>query len=220
VFLIPAIAIHFFGLPGQGETLALYAFISLVTMAMSGLACLGWTAAFSVHMLAIVQDTSAGNNLIEDWPDEDWGSWIGESLYVFNGILLSLIPVAILLQTCPPARPWAVYLFTSTFWLTFPVALLSMLEVGSVMTPVSGGVWASFVRAPGAWAWFYLRTAGIVIVGASMYAAFYRYLLGPWSLPVLAPMLTTFSMVYFRWLGILGRSVREVIEARMEEDEG
>lgn len=50
----------------------------------------------------------------------------------------------------------------------------------------------------------------------AMYIAFWRHLLGPMSLPLLAPAATTFSMVYFRWLGILGISVREVIEERNE----
>jgi hypothetical protein len=51
----------------------------------------------------------------------------------------------------------------------------------------------------------------------AMYLALWRHLVGPLALSLLAPVATTFAMVYFRWLGILGASVREVVEERDEK---
>ncbi len=217
VFLLPAFALMLLGMPVADETAAVTWFGGCVLLGGAVLVSLGWLALFSVNLLAIVEDTSAGNHVVENWPDGDWGASIGESFYALNACLASLIPIAILLQTCPPARALAVHLFAVGFWLAFPVALLSMLETGSAMTPVSAGVWLSLARRPLAWLWFYFRSAGLLLVAVAMYLALWRHLVGPLALSLLAPVATTFAMVYFRWLGILGVSVREVVEERDEK---
>jgi len=132
--------------------------------------------------------------------------------------MVSFIPVSILLQSYPPARPFAMYLYWSGLWLTLPVTLLSMLETGSVFAPISGNVTTSLFRQPGAWAWFYLRSFGLIALGLAMYIAFWRHICGAIALPLLAPMATSLAMIYFRWLGILGMSVRETIEEAEDED--
>ena len=80
-----------------------------------------------------------------------------------------------------------------------------MLEVGSVFVPVSGNIVSSLFRRPGAWAWFYFRSFGLIALGLAMYIAFWRHICGPIALPLLAPMSTSLAMVYARWLGILGQ---------------
>jgi hypothetical protein len=220
-FLVPALSVKLFGIENAGDSTAAVWFAAIMSFAIAGLACLVWAAPFAVNLLAILQDTSAGNHVVENWPEGDWTEWIGESFYAINSCLVSFIPVSILLQTYPPARPFAMYLYLLGVWLTFPPTILSMLETGSILTPVSAGVGASLFRRPLAWAWFYLRSFGILAVGLAMYIAFWRLFVGPFAMPVLAPVATTFAMVYFRWLGILGVSVREVIEeaAEAKEDE-
>jgi hypothetical protein len=112
------------------------------------------------------------------------------------------------------------YLYMLGFWLTLPVVLLSMLETGSVLMPISGPVMSSLFRRLGAWLWFYFRSFGLLAVGLAMYLAFWRHLCGPITMPLLVPMATALAMVYARWLGILGVSVRELIEEAAETAEG
>jgi DNA-directed RNA polymerase subunit RPC12/RpoP len=224
VFAIAAVALLLFKTPESGEMTAVTSLAAFVVLAVAGLACLAWGALFSVNLLAIVQDTSAGNHIIRNWPEGSWSEQIGESFYVFNSCLVSAIPISILLQTCPPARPLAIYLYMAGFWLTLPVVLLSMLAAGSVLTPVSGQVMSSLLHRPGAWAWFYFRSFGLLALGLAMYIAFWRHIcglfgLGPMAMPLLVPMATALAMVYARWLGILGMSVREMMEEEEDDEE-
>ena len=221
VFALLAGSFMIFGLPGQWDPTVLAWAASLMSLGVASIACLAWAAMFSVNLLAIIEDTSAGNHVIQNWPEGDWLDQIGGAFYFLNAWMVSFVPVTVLLQTVPATRPVAIYLYTAGMWLTFPVALLSMLEAGSVFVPFTGKVMASSFRCFGAWFWFYLRSFGLIAVGLAMYLAFWRHVFGifgwaPVSLPVLAPMAATLAMVYARWLGILGRSVREVIE---EDDE-
>jgi DNA-directed RNA polymerase subunit RPC12/RpoP len=214
-FTMLAVAFLLFGTPSLWGSEEIAWFLACGSFAIAGLICLAWAGLFSLSLVAIVQDTAAGNRVVQNWPESDWLEQIGESLYVFNSCMVSFIPVYILLQTYPPACPFAVYLYTAGFWLTFPLVLLSMLETGSVLTPVSRNVAASLYRCPGAWSWFYLRSFGLVSVALAIYIALWQ-LWGPIVLPVLAPAVTTFAMIYARWLGILGIGVQETIEVAAE----
>ncbi len=219
VFVLLAASFMVFGMPSEWDPTALAWAASLLSLLFAGVACLAWAAMFSVNLLAIVEDTSAGNHIVRNWPEGDWLDQIGGSFYVLNSWMVSFVPITILLQSWPPARPAAIYLYTVGFWLTFPVALFSMLEVGSVFVPLSGNVLSSLFRRPGAWTWFYIRSFGLIALGLAMYLAFWRHICGPIALPLLAPMTASLAMVYARWLGILGQSVQEVIEEADEDAE-
>lgn len=219
VFALLAASFVIFGLPAEWDPTALAWAASLLSLLIAGVACLAWAAMFSVNLLAIVEDTSAGNTIVRNWPQGDWLEQIGGCFYALNSWMVSFVPITILLQFCPPARPAAMYLYTAAFWGTFPLVLLSMLEVGSVFVPLSGNVLASLFRRPGAWAWFYFRSFGLVALALAMYIAFWRHICGPIALPLLVPMTASLAMIYARWLGILGQSVQEVIEEASDQDE-
>lgn len=219
VFVLLAASFMIFGLPSQWDPTALAWAASLLSLLLAGAACLAWAAMFSVNLLAIVEDTAAGNPIVRNWPEGDWLEQLGGCFYVLNSWMISFIPITILLQSWPPARPAAMYLYSAGFWLTFPLVSLSMLEIGSVFVPVSGNVISSLLRHPGAWAWFYLRSFGLIALALAMYIAFWRHICGPIALPLLAPMTTSLAMVYARWLGILGRSVQEVTEEASDQHE-
>ncbi|MHB8898017.1 MAG: hypothetical protein ACYC6Y_04660 [Thermoguttaceae bacterium] len=202
---------------GGSEELAW--FLVFASFAAGGLPCLAWAALFSVNLLAIVQDTSAGNRLVRNWPEGYWMDQIGESFFVLNALMVSAIPFSILLQTYPPARPWAMHLYVAGFWLTLPPVLLSMLEAGSFMAPLSTNVAASLYRCVAAWAWFYVRSLALIALTLGTYIAFWQHVCGPIALPILAPVGTALAMVYARWLGILASRVRETIQERAETED-
>ncbi len=216
VFTSLAVSVMLFAAPTVGGSRAIALFMTCGSFGFTGLACLAWASLFSVNLVAIVEDTSAGNRVVQNWPEGNWIDQIGESFYVFNSCMVSFIPISILLQNWPPARPFAVYLYVAALWLSLPLVLLSMLETGSVFAPVSGNVAASLYRCPGAWALFYLRSFGLTAAGLAMYVVFWRFICGPIAFPLLAPMATTFGMVYARWLGILGARIRDSIETAAE----
>ncbi len=220
VFLVPAVALWLLEKSSLGGSQAVGWFLACGAFGVAGLVFLAWSGLFSVNLVAIVEDTAAGNRIVRNWPEGNWTEQIGESFYVFNSCMVSFVPVTVLLQNYAPARPFAMYLYVAGFWLTLPVVLLSMLESGSAFSPVSGNVAASCYRRPGAWAWFYLRSFWLVVVGVVIYMIFWQYVCGPFALPALAPLATTLAMVYARWLGILAIRVQEMIEAAAEAREG
>ena len=216
-FALVAISLILYAIPSAGLMTGTVWFCAGMALAIGGIVCLVWAALLSGNLVAILQDTSAGNRIVESWPEGDWTEQIGESFYIFNSCMVSFIPVTILLQTYPPARPFAVYLYLSGFWLTLPVALFSMLETGSVLTPISSTVLWSLLKRPGAWTWLYLRSLVLIALTLAIHLALWLYVCGPVVLPLLTPMTTALAMIYARWLGILGQSIREVIEEANEE---
>lgn len=216
VFAVLAVALWLLEKSSLWGSQAVGWFVTCGAFGVAGLVSLAWAGLFSVNLVAIVEDTAAGNQTVRNWPEGNWTEQIGESFYVFNSCMVSFVPVTVLLQNYPPARPFALYLYVAGFWLTLPVVLLSMLESGSAFSPVSGNVAASCCRRPGPWAWLYLRSFGLVVVGVVIYMIFWQYVCGPFALPLLAPLAATSAMVYARWLGILAISVQETIEKAAE----
>lgn len=161
-----------------------------------------WAAVTSAFLLAILQDTAAGADEVEDWPNPLSTDWVQECFYVINSFSLSVlcgVPIAQILGYHNPAGwlglPAAVFLI-------FPVILLSMLEAGSPLKPVSLPVWQSLAARWRAWAVFYVEAA---VLAVAFFLLLGPSLLLPWllAIPLLAAGLVAALMIYFRLLGRL-----------------
>ena len=172
-------------------------------MSATGLALLAmWAVVASVYGLAVLRETSYGCGFVEKWPIGYSLDGMGESLYVFSGIALSVLPGLV----AAPLWDWLdwprLLMISVVAVLLFPVLLLSMLEANSPMKPVSLPVWQSVATAWRAWGLFYLialPTAAVlcVLVGAALARG------GIGGAVPAGILLSAAWMIYFRLLGRL-----------------
>lgn len=178
------------------------AFITMFFMATSVILGIMCVSALAACWLAIVTESSEGNDVVEAWPDMVFLDWMFEGMYVIMAALVACIPGWLLALLWPGEPAVRAGMIAGGAVVCFPMVLLSMLDVGSPLAPLSGKILGSLWRAPGAWLMFWaesgLLVAGLAAVGAAIYQ---------WSLAglvLLAPLFVVVSVWYFRLLGRLG----------------
>ena len=157
----------------------------------------------SACALAVVRDTANGADEIQEWPGIGFIDWMGESLYVFCSLGMSVLPGAglawLLAQFGQPGE--AAVLLASPFFM-FPIILLSMLEndspLGIISLPVCRALWT----AGRGWAAFYLTSAALlaaigVVMAVGVAVGGFLGTIGAMLI------LATGWLIYFRLLGRL-----------------
>jgi len=198
----------------------------------SGLAVFGaamWYVFGPAILLAIFQDTAAGNDRVESWPDGPWIDTALEGLYlvcalataglVASGVWEGAKLIGLDLRI-------AALLAGSVGFVAFPVFLLSMIEQGSILMPVSGPVWSSVISG---WRWWALFLVESLLLGLVLEIALMgvvRSLRGAGIgimqmllLAAMAGLVVGFMIVYFRLLGRLAWCCEEVLSLRAADDD-
>lgn len=188
---------------GYGTILAMF------LLAASGILGLMCAVALAAVWLAIITESSEGNDVVEAWPDMVFLDWMFEGFYIVTAGLVACIPgwaVSLLYLGEPLIRAGLILGGAVVF---FPIVLLSMLDIGSPLAPLSPKILASLVRAPGSWLMFLVESglalAGLAAVGLG---------LAQWSplgLVYFAPIFVLASVWYFRLLGRLAWVLAEVM---------
>ncbi|MBP86253.1 MAG: hypothetical protein CMJ64_06000 [Planctomycetaceae bacterium] len=181
-------------------------------------------AASCTSMQGILQDTSNGIDEIISWPDLNFLDWFGEMLFILSGLFISVVPFVILakLVSTSAAASWAITLGGSSVGLifAFPMILLSVLETGSPINPISRPIQRSLRLARAAWlkftflAVFVVGTAGGLALLRIRWPDYVAMNLG------IATGLMLLSAIYFRLLGRLAWCCRVAIadeDTRLEE---
>ena len=185
---------------GSGA-LSQFSALGVAYTALFGVIALMWTLAVAAHAVRIVESTAYGREEI-DWPDAVWLAWLGESLYVITSLMyaaVSSIAAAWLLTLTGHSNPIA---SGAVGFFLFPIILLSMLEVGSPMIPVSAAVLARLLRVWWAWAIVYAQRS--LILGAAGAAAWAAYRVGgAHALIPIAPLAVGAIWIDARLLGRL-----------------
>lgn len=113
-----------------------------------------WVAAVAAIAMAVIVESSEGNDEVEQWPSTNPIDWVGEFFYLVFAGLVSPLPGWLLGRfVSEPATQ--VMLFVGSVLICFPVAILSQLDVGSAFAVASPRVIGSFFRVPGSWLVFY-----------------------------------------------------------------
>jgi len=155
----------------------------------------------SSSALKIVTETANGADRIEEWASEDFVDWAFEALYLVNSVVLSLL-VGWGVQALAPRLPPDVTVIGSLF-LLFPVILLSMLETGSAMNPISPALLKSLFLQWWAWLGFYVLAAMLLVAVAGVVLGLWLGI-GFWSAFPASLAIAPALMIYFRLLGRLG----------------
>ncbi|MFO0897582.1 MAG: hypothetical protein U0836_09180 [Pirellulales bacterium] len=198
----------------------------------SGLAVFGaamWYVFGPAILLAIFQDTAAGNDNVETWPDGPWIDTALEGLYIVCALATAGIVSAGLWEAARFSgigNAWAATLTGLVGFVAFPVFLLSMIEQGSMLMPVSGPVWGSLISGWKWWAVFLIESLLLDFAVGNVVLAIVRRLpetgigaLQMTALAAVAALFVAFLIIYFRLLGRLAWCCEEVLSLKAADEE-
>lgn len=200
-------------------------FVSVLMRMFSMTFGLVFLAASCTSMQGILQDTSYGMDEVESWPDLNFLDWFGEMLYIVSSLFVSVIVPAFVLGNASGASDvayWTTVIVVGSCGLifVFPFLLLSTLESGSPINPLSRPIQRSVGLARERWLQFTMLAAVVVSVGAVL--AFIRFNVstsGAINFGI-ALGLVVVAAIYFRLLGRLAWCCRVAVadaDERMEE---
>jgi hypothetical protein len=173
-----------------------------------------WFAALASTFFVIVTESSEGNDIIQNWPSKNVPDWLPEFFYLLIAAAVSALPgwgLAHLAQD----NPLLIGLFFATSGLlTFPIIVLSQLDIGSPFGIFSGRVLQSLFRCPLSWLTFYVETALLnAACSAIGYVVVTRALINPiWFTPVFVGA----ALLYARLLGRLAWQLAETMGIEIE----
>ncbi len=194
---------HFLGaMPDRGIVSVGVQMTSLVLLGTTTLLLAIWGTVASAFCLAILRDSAAGNDRIENWPEAIFLDWALDGLYLLGSLVVAVVAGMFLQWLLEPVGlPEEMGVFGGVA-AVFPIALLSMLERGSPLGLISPAVWDSLWRRRGAWATFYI--ASVILAAATMgLTAVIVLLPGLVAMPLVVTLFVGALLLYFRLLGRL-----------------
>jgi len=141
------------GFEGGGYLLVLFILVSVVStiVAMPMLSA----------GLTLLESVANRQRRVADWPSFNVFDNFGEIMVVLIALAGSLLPGMLVggLIGRSGGAEWLILTgMMGTCFLLFPVLLLSMLDNGSPLQPISGAVVTSIPQVPEAWGGYYLKT--------------------------------------------------------------
>ncbi len=161
-----------------------------------------WFAVTCATLLAVLEDTAAGLDRVENWPESIWLEGFWAPVLIFNSSALAALPGIGISWTLWHVAAVAPIAVPASLIVLFPIVLLSMLEAGSAIVPVSRALWSSLANSWRVWMEFYLES-GLLAVSAGWcaWALWSGQALG--CLALAAMTVTGALLIYFRLLGRL-----------------
>jgi hypothetical protein len=184
--------------------------------------------AYASHcLLVVVEDTSAGNDVVQ-WPDEPYKDWLWKPFYLAWLMAFWAFPVAIAVRVIQPpilqeSRSLQVMLFSLPgLWLLFPISLLSSLSARSRWVVFRPAVLASLARFAPTTLGFYAITVVLAgIVGVALYAGL-EWKNSLYVLPFVGGALAAVFLIYARLLGRMAwllTTIKKDTEETSEEEQ-
>jgi len=164
--------------------------------ALTMIAC---STAFSVF-LTIIAESSEGVKQIQSWPNIF--DWFGHFFAFAVAAILSAFPGWLVAHLLPHDEMLVTTVISIGVVVSFPIIVLSQLDIGSIWGVLSPKVLKSVLRCPFSWMTFYVETGAVaaVCIASTLFA-----IENGWN-PVMiaAPLGTAASFLYARLLGRLG----------------
>jgi hypothetical protein len=198
-------------------------FFSLIFATMAGSAALLLIVFEAVAVLAVVQDTAAGADEVEGWPDFNFVEWAGQAFYFINALAFSAAPGFLLASVTDSLGPWRWAAPAITAALLYPIVLLSQLDGMSPFSILTPGVIKGALKSPSAWMAFYGVSLGTIAAAAAICWVTVKAAAwdGPVAAIVLATVTTTALLVESRLIGRLAWFCEEtepVVEPEESEE--
>jgi DNA-directed RNA polymerase subunit M/transcription elongation factor TFIIS len=209
IFLDPGVIIHFVGLSLLLAIPAALTFaIPLFALGMIPLALIGITLTVACGF-AILFGVANEHERIEEWPTVDPTGWFEPFSLVLAATAIAVGPAYVVAQvlSAPPAI--AIGLVMLSVYATFPIILLSMLDMQSITSPFSPDVGKSITRCQEDWGAFYF-SAGFLFACLFAYFNLCPYTTSSVAIGVVLSIAVAF--IYFALLGRLALAIGNVVE--------
>jgi predicted RNA-binding Zn-ribbon protein involved in translation (DUF1610 family) len=177
---------------------------------LGGILGMIWLAAASSILVAIVTESSEGNDQVQRWPGANMIEWLPDLGYVILACFVSPFPGWFIGRMITPDPLLVMLWFAGSLLVCFPVVLLSQLEVGSPFAVLSGKVLASLVRVPFSWALFYLEIGALAAF--CLVATYLVDQFVPLAGVLLVPLYIGAMFIAARLTGRLGWKLSETLE--------
>ncbi len=169
------------------------------------LASLMGLAAFCSLCLAVLTESAEGNDRLYSPPGPVFLDWVGDVFYLLIPGVIAVAPAAILVRLFGQALPveQSVLVVLGGWLCAFPFFLLSCLENGSPLEPLSPKIFGSVGKRPGHWLVLVLASAAIFAAAGYAYVELMRVALERsvmWAL-LETPLFVAAGLLYFRVLG-------------------
>jgi hypothetical protein len=178
----------------------------------------------AMYCFTIVQDTANGQDKIESWPEFSIYAWFESALYFGAAFFLGGLPGALLsVFVSLLGFPSVIHdlmtplLLMTSLVLIFPPVLISMLEAGSIMEPMSMHMLRSFSPLRKFWIQFYLLSLTIGFVAVVVFHI--AFSVGWFTMLPGAALLTFLPFLYFRLIGRMAMMYRDYMAAITPDDE-
>ncbi len=150
---------------------------------------------------AILLSVANGNDRVEEWPSMDIFQWLDQLILVLGATALVAIPMwtVCYLTDCPQLLGIAIIMFS--IYLLLPFILLSMLDMGSVLTPFSPELARSVSNSQEEWGGFYF-SSGLLFTGLFLFIA------TTWSTDSTIGIVAAITLAIFTtftYFGMMGR---------------
>lgn len=174
-------------------------FIFAFFAALLGLGALGSLC------LAVLAESSEGNDRLYNPPGPVFLDWVGEVFYLLIPGVIAAAPAALMVRAFGQHLPFQQQaLLVSGGWLCFfPFFILSCLENGSPLEPLSPRIFGSVAKRPAHWLCLIAVSGAIVAATIYAYDLILQATLNGSSMIALleTPLLVASSLLYFRVLG-------------------
>jgi DNA-directed RNA polymerase subunit RPC12/RpoP len=181
---------------------------TLLAVIIVGLSAVGfilfflWLAGLASIFFVIITESSEGNATIHSWPSANFTDWFPQLLYLITAAIFSLGPGAILARFGLDDPLFRTASVAIGFMLSFPIIVLSQLEIGSPFGLVSFRVVQSLIKCPFSWLVFYIETGILIAICALVaYFAEHTHILFTF---LFTPLFVMSILLYGRLLGRLG----------------
>jgi hypothetical protein len=170
----------------------------------AGLTMIFASIAFSCF-LTVVTESSEGVKQIQNWPS--LLDWFGSFFALVVAAMVSGFPGYAVSFLLPPDEILMTIAIAASVVISFPVIVLSQLDVGSMWGVLSPRILQSMLRCPISWFTFLVQSA--LIAAACIAATIYAAEAGWHPLSAAAPLGTAALFLYARLLGRLGWKLAE-----------
>lgn len=171
--------------------------IALATLIGAALVAMTWGVGSS-----ILEDTAAGMSHVENWPEGFVLDDLPALIYPASAFFYAALPSAGIQWLATNGVPQIALLEPIVGLVLFPFALLSIMETGSVIQPISRPVFSCLRDRPGTWIWFYVEST--LLLGLAVWGSAMLWLIGGfWRHTLAAGLITGAIIIYFRLLGRL-----------------